>query len=68
MTIILIGMSNTTNVQSMFSGANLFNGDVTKWQIGNVTTTMGWMFHVAHVFNGNIRYFYGSYVLRCLDV
>ena len=37
----------------MFDGATAFNGDVSKWQVGNVTN-MSHMFSGATIFNGDL--------------
>ncbi|MCA0230733.1 MAG: BspA family leucine-rich repeat surface protein [Bacteroidetes bacterium] len=43
-------VSNITNMESMFSGATIFNQNISGWNVGNVTT-MNSMFQSAAAFN-----------------
>ena len=47
-------LSGMTDMSSMFCGASVFNGDVSKWNTSNVTD-MSYMFHGAAEFNGDVR-------------
>jgi surface protein len=44
---------NGQNIQSMFYDAELFNGDISKWDVSRVTDMSG-MFYEAKSFNGDI--------------
>jgi len=46
-------LSNVANMQSMFSGATSFDGDISGWETSNVTE-MQYMFFNAASFNGDI--------------
>ena len=45
--------SNVTTMESIFSGATLFNQPIGDWNVGNVTN-MSWMFRNATAFNQDI--------------
>ena len=46
-------VSNVTNMESMFSGASSFNGDISGWDVSKVTN-MERMFMETNSFNGDI--------------
>ncbi|BAV95373.1 BspA family leucine-rich repeat surface protein [Ichthyobacterium seriolicida] len=46
-------LEGVTNMQSMFNGATVFNGDIGNWNVSSVTN-MSQMFYGARVFNGDI--------------
>ena len=46
-------LSNVTSLRSAFSGCNVFNGDLSNWDVSNVTT-MRFMFSQAFAFNQDI--------------
>ena len=46
-------LSRVTNMESMFSGATLFNGNISSWNVSSVTN-MSSMFYYASDFKGDI--------------
>ena len=46
-------ISRVTDMKTMFSRADLFNGDLSKWVVSNVNDING-MFLAATLFNGDI--------------
>ena len=42
-----------TNMSSMFYNADVFNQDISDWDVSNVTD-MSYMFYNADVFNSNL--------------
>lgn len=47
-------VSNVTNMQQLFDGAESFNRDLNSWDVSNVTN-MAYMFYHATAFNGNVK-------------
>ena len=55
-----------TNMNNMFCGADLFNGDVSQWDVSNVTD-MCYMFYYAESFNGDVSQWNVSNVVDGVD-
>ncbi|MPV86591.1 BspA family leucine-rich repeat surface protein [Ostreibacterium oceani] len=60
-------MSTATTIQEMFSGATVFNSDISSWDVSNVTTFRG-TFRSATAFNQNINTWNTSSALSMRDM